>query len=725
MFSKSSKGQSSVEVMVILAVGLVILIAIIAYSNTSLSEIQLERQQQIALTSVNDLINAANDVYRQGEGARKRVFFSVPSAIDPSKSGIEGTSIVFNVAGSDIYAKGDANLVGTIPLKPGEHRVWVEAKEGYVVFGLEEIYLDKTSLFVHISRGGDKQETITIYNDGDGKAQVSLVKNWSHTHANFDINTSSFELEPGSSKTLDINFYSDAFAAGAYPGSLVFTAITPNQTHEIFVPVTIEVSATIIKKAWLELYPEQYPISILAGSTQDINFYACNVGMEDLNSVTLSISMDRNANSWISLSPSNITPLVRESCMPVKVTMAVPNDANGIYTGTVYGNSSVNSDSSVLIIKVLTLPEEDGELYLFPDYYPLSIFKGSTEDVNIYACNLGLKDLDDVNLLRSMERDANDWVSISPTNIAPLQRGACEPVKITISVPQDANGDYNGLIEGLSSINSDTSRISIRTLSLPDKNGFLSLFPERQQVTIFTMLPDSAQELEIFACNTGFSPLQYANFSYQVFNDPNNLISISLEPSSLGVLQGGDCNLITVRVDANKNATGQFNANITGQSNANIDDSNLSIKIATYADMLNFSWSPACISSSGGLEWWTFWNSYPVDLNLIRMKVDFNSNAKVASVSFFIKNQVTIYDGKKYFDENGVLKNGKAPPGAWFPIKDGGGFVIESGEVIRSQTSKITFDGTINSNDVFTIHFMFSDGSILTTPPWPIDYKCG
>ncbi|MCX8189604.1 MAG: hypothetical protein N3F05_00005, partial [Candidatus Diapherotrites archaeon] len=584
MIFKSQKGQSSVEVLVILSVGLVILITIIAYSNTSLSEIQLERQQQIAVTSVNDLVNAANDVYRQGEGARKKVFFSVPSAINPSKSGIEGSSIVFNVAGSDIYAKADANLVGTLPLKPGEHKVWVEAKEGYVVFGIEEIYLDRTSIFVHISRGGDKQEKITIYNDGDTKAQVSLVKNWSHTHANFDINTASFELEAGTSKTLDLNFYSDAFAAGAYPGSLVFTAVTPNQTYEIFVPVTIEVSATIIKKAWLELYPEQYPISILKGTTEDINFYACNVGMEDLNYVNLTRSMDRNANSWVALGQTTIAPLARETCVPFKVTMSVPEDANGIYTGTIYGTSNVNSDTSILLIKVLSLPEEEGELYLFPEYYPLSIFKGSREDVNIYACNLGLKDLNDINLKRSMERDANSWVNLSPTKIAVLQKGTCEPLKISINVPQDANGDYNGLIEGLSKVNYDSSRISIRTLSLPDKNGLLSLFPEKQQVTIFTILPDSEQQLEIFACNTGFKALQYANFSKQVFGDTNNWIKITLSPSSLGVLEGGDCNLITVKVDADKNARGNFKAVIKGQSNANNDDSNLNIKIATYAD---------------------------------------------------------------------------------------------------------------------------------------------
>lgn len=714
MFTKSSKGQSSVEVLVILAVGLVILIAIIAYSNTSLSEIQLERQQQIALTSVNDLINAANDVYRQGEGARKRVFFSVPSAIDPNKSGIEGTSIVFNVAGSDIYAKGDANLVGTIPLKPGEHRVWVEAKEGYVVFGLEEIYLDKTSLFVHISRGGDKQETITIYNDGDSNAQVSLVKNWGHTHANFDINTASFELAPGSSKTLDINFYSDVFAAGAYPGSLVFTAITPNQTYEIFVPVTIEVSATIIKKAWLELYPEQYPISILAGYTQDINFYACNVGMEDLNSVTLSISMDRNANSWISLSPTTIAPLVRESCTPVKVTMAVPNDANGIYTGTIYGNSSVNNDSSVLIIRVLTLPEENGVLYLFPDYYPISIFKGSKEDVNIYACNLGLKDLNYVNLKRSMERDANSWVSISPTSIVPLQKGTCESIRITINVPQDANGDYNGLIEGLSNENSDSSGISIKVLSFPDKNGFLSLFPERQQVTIFTALPDSAQELEIFACNTGFSSLQYANFSHQVFNDPNNLVSISLSPSSLGVLQGGDCNLITVKVDANKNSTGQFDANIFGQSNANTDISEIRIRIALQADMFNFSWGPACLSGSANklLTNWSLWNGYPKDLNIIQMRLTYSTNATISDVS--------VHAQKIY--------GGGASSGQWFavgtnPPNYNNGFIIPPGDM--TMDTRVQFNKSINLNDSFVIDFKFSDGSILTTPAWPVDTTCG
>ncbi|MCX8190023.1 MAG: hypothetical protein N3F05_02225, partial [Candidatus Diapherotrites archaeon] len=133
----------------------------------------------------------------------------------------------------------------------------------------------------------------------------------------------------------------------------------------------------------------------------------------------------------------------------------------------------------------------------------------------------------------------------------------------------------------------------------------------------------------------------------------------------------------------------------------------------------------ACMGSQGSLQNWSFWNSYPQDLNLVRMKVSFTSNAKISSVSVNTRgNTEKIYDGKNYFDDNGILRNGKAPAGKWFPILDGKGFVIKAGEATRTGTSKIDFEGSINSNDKFVIEFMFSDGSILTTPSWPVGKPC-
>ena len=83
------RGQAAAELLVILAVSMAVLIAIYSYGSASMAELNRQKIVDEAQTSVNSLREAANDVYRQGLGAQKRVFYSVPSNVDESKSGIE------------------------------------------------------------------------------------------------------------------------------------------------------------------------------------------------------------------------------------------------------------------------------------------------------------------------------------------------------------------------------------------------------------------------------------------------------------------------------------------------------------------------------------------------------------------------------------------------------------------------------------------------------------
>src|SRR3989344_2064078 len=115
------KGQASVELLVILAAALVVLISIISFSNNSITDLNKEKLVQTAKTSVNDLKNAANDVFAQGVGAKKQVYFVVPEGVNQPSSGIIGQSIVLNLLGSDIYAKANTQITGQIPTTTGGH----------------------------------------------------------------------------------------------------------------------------------------------------------------------------------------------------------------------------------------------------------------------------------------------------------------------------------------------------------------------------------------------------------------------------------------------------------------------------------------------------------------------------------------------------------------------------------------------------------------------------
>ena len=158
------KGQASAELLIILAISLIALTAIFSFSNSSLSELNRQKLVQTAQSSVDSAKEAANDVYRQGVGATKQVFFVVPSGVEAQGSGISGNTFVLRLLGSDVYAKTDVNLSGSVPTNQGGHWVTLTAFENFVAVGTQSLSADRTSVYVTMLQGGSAQDTITFTN---------------------------------------------------------------------------------------------------------------------------------------------------------------------------------------------------------------------------------------------------------------------------------------------------------------------------------------------------------------------------------------------------------------------------------------------------------------------------------------------------------------------------------------------------------------------------------
>lgn len=244
-----AKAQAAAELMIILAVSLVVLIAIFSFNTKSISELNQQKQIETAHTSVTELKNAVNDVYSQGVGAKKRVFFIVPSSVNQSGSGIIDKTIVLDLLGNDVAAKSNTPISGTVPTTPGGHWVWVTAHENYVSIGSEGISIDKTSSFVTVSQSGSIQDSFTITNNGDEAAAVTITKNWPHT-GTVDLETNPpesppneihFNLNAGEQQTITLTYTASATASGNYSGTLGIEAVFAGSTENISFPVNAEV----------------------------------------------------------------------------------------------------------------------------------------------------------------------------------------------------------------------------------------------------------------------------------------------------------------------------------------------------------------------------------------------------------------------------------------------------------------------------------------------------
>ena len=91
------KGQASAELLIILAVSMVILIGVLSLSSESVTDLNKKKGEETAQLSVNTLRDAANDVYRQGLGARKKIYYVVPDGTEESASGVNGNTFVLNL----------------------------------------------------------------------------------------------------------------------------------------------------------------------------------------------------------------------------------------------------------------------------------------------------------------------------------------------------------------------------------------------------------------------------------------------------------------------------------------------------------------------------------------------------------------------------------------------------------------------------------------------------
>ena len=351
------KAQTSVELIIILAVSLVVLIAIFSYANISIADFNQQKIVDEAQTSVNTLSLAADDVYRQGVGAKKKVFYTVPSGIDESSSGIESDSFVLNVLETDVYAKPSVCLQGTMPTTKGGHWIWLTAQEECVFVGEENISIDKTASYVTMQQDSSEDDTITITNDGSATATVFITTTWSHSNVTLGVSPSSFSLAANASQEITLTYTSNSSASGNYAGTLSIGAAFASGDENVSVPVNAEVTAPQ-GGSDLAVFPATRSQNFEASDVDNNTFQVCNNGDSVLGEISFSDSGD--IADWIDAIPSFPSLGVGDCNSSVNYALTVPGgQADGTYTGTITATDGTYSDTLDLTAIVATSLDSD------------------------------------------------------------------------------------------------------------------------------------------------------------------------------------------------------------------------------------------------------------------------------------------------------------------------------------------------------------------------------
>jgi len=437
------KGQAAIELMIILGVALAVLLFILSFSNEQIADINQDRQLKTAQTAANEIVSAANDVYFQGTGARKKVFYEVPSGIDEAQSGIENQTVVFKVLGSDVFAQAKVQISGSLPTGPGGHWVWLESKEGYVSIGIEYVSLSESAIYKVMGQDTNANKTITVTNDYSGNAQVVIELTWSHSDVTLSISDSGFLVNASSTSNVDFNFSAGESASGTYSGETQFNISYNGSDQNIIVPITVEIApgggggGTPTADNNIRIFPTTDSIITLSGDANSGSFQICNVGESTILNVAFTNSSG-DAGDWIG-PIATITSFPGDSCKDKIYTVTVPGGtAENDYTGTIIAASGTHSDSIEITVTVPKVQANNFSFSWSPAFFSgggdkledwnFSNFGDSTITISrMRVCGWSTNDQDNATLKKIKIDDdelwsgtANDcdWVDITDFPIA-------------------------------------------------------------------------------------------------------------------------------------------------------------------------------------------------------------------------------------------------------------------------------------------------------------------
>lgn len=247
------KAQAAVEFILILAVSLVILVGIAAVASERMNDVSTQKAFNDASTSVRDLADAANSVYMQGIGARKYVYIVIPDDAEldgahsyigkpyGASSEIPPRTINVRLKGTDVSATTEVDVYGALPSTSGGHWCWVTSFGTYVGVCAGFLEVAPSSLYTEMERSSSKSGIISITNEGNEAADISLSFEWSHSNVTVDASPSSFSLSPYEEKNVTVTFTSSGDALGAYGGVLVISGNSTSMNDSIHIPVSADV----------------------------------------------------------------------------------------------------------------------------------------------------------------------------------------------------------------------------------------------------------------------------------------------------------------------------------------------------------------------------------------------------------------------------------------------------------------------------------------------------
>ena len=361
----SRKSQAAVEVVIILAFVLIILLALISVNQDLMSSVGGQLSANKAKIALNDLSDAAKQVYQQGVGAQSRVFISIPRDVSSTSVSDQTLKIVLGEGDSkrDVYRNLDFKIAGNIPTEAGNYWVTVKSREGYVVIGFALIDIIPSGFSRTYTPGNSSVETFSISNTLDEYVDVVITYTYD-TEISISIIENSFLMTPNEDKDLLVTLSALAGSeAGVYYGEIRVDANTTTESQSSFIPVTIDIDSpqTCTSCPSILMFPQTWNLGIFSSEALTSHqFHVCN-NLGTAQSVSLTLSNDTYAgfNSAITVKSASLN-VGAQDCNSTYLFINTSGAPIGPYLTYLYASTGVYSDSSavMLTIGIDSLPPE-------------------------------------------------------------------------------------------------------------------------------------------------------------------------------------------------------------------------------------------------------------------------------------------------------------------------------------------------------------------------------
>ncbi|MCX8206119.1 MAG: hypothetical protein N3H30_02720, partial [Candidatus Micrarchaeota archaeon] len=386
--------QSSAELLMLLSVVLFVILVAIYLSNEQFTTTAQAKETNEAAIMADDIARAADEVYYQGYGARKKLYVNVPRGIDPFGTSIVNNSIVVKVSDTSITSRSKAPIYGNLPLTPGRQEVWVISEGSYVRIGNAFISLDKGSIFISLNEGESRSEEFTINNVYNGPLNLTVAPVWAHSaKVNLSASPSSFTLQKDNGRTITVTASAGSTSGGVYDGDIMISVTDGQNIAQVRVPVTVYVipSDNPLPKFFfgggdtVQIWAQ----TVESGTSVLHDFYFCTGTGTQLSSIAFQRS--GTAASWVwDTSPLGAIP--GSDCARKVVSLRVPAaQPPGNYTGTltIIADGGVYNLTVLMFIEVVDSGDDRGPLVKNAAFVPSNPRYGENILLNLTCDDVG------------------------------------------------------------------------------------------------------------------------------------------------------------------------------------------------------------------------------------------------------------------------------------------------------------------------------------------------